>query len=666
MKYKTKDQGFSLIEILIAVLILSVGILAVSKLQGQLIRGSSDANQRTVATSIAQKKIDDLKSFTKLKSDNTWAQAIALTGTLPQTEVAYTHIAGNSNLTTYTETGGLISPSASITVGPTVYSLNWEVEEYWHSAALSAPTTTEPSPSPDKSDFKKVTVTVGWNNETGEAQSISLDTVVYSYAPALTALSDNSQDGGEPPSASYTPELAPDVIDINVNTGQDRQTSKALPDAVSTGQGSNTIVSFEVVTYSPDGDYDYVADRQEEFVTVDCHCTLSGSTASAYPPGHARWVGTDRSDFVGTPIPKATATQINNANAAEELCQTCCKDHHDVTNSLVKYVEGTNSGDHPHYKSDGVEAGADDEYIESCRLKRIDGILRVFQDWDLKDILVMNRSDLTEGSDLLGEYVTYQQDFILDLVASAGTGETKPTSSTDINTTVGGSQQLEARGIYIDNVYDEYGILSAEYISYIQDSNNTDQLEKIPFAEVNLTLLANWSSLDSDTVTVTNEGVATVVDPVNDYYGTYSRGWIEGISEGITSVTAFMETGNDGLTQITPQGASYLNDAITINVGASASAINITIDFTIDYPSPSTVTPSDRPTPIITITGDTNSTCNPVSNGSTYTCPVTAPWTGTIQVTVDGACSGSSSIYEPSTALTADTTHTFSSFSCSI
>ena len=60
MKRITKSHGFSLIEVMIALLVLAVGILGISKLQGTLIRNTSDANQRTVAVSVAQQKIDDL------------------------------------------------------------------------------------------------------------------------------------------------------------------------------------------------------------------------------------------------------------------------------------------------------------------------------------------------------------------------------------------------------------------------------------------------------------------------------------------------------------------------------------------------------------------------------------------------------------------------------
>ncbi len=53
-----------------------------------------------------------------------------------------------------------------------------------------------------------------------------------------------------------------------------------------------------------------------------------------------------------------------------------------------------------------------------------------------------------------------------------------------------------------------------------------------------------------------------------------------------------------------------------------------------------------------------------------YTCNVTAPWTGTIQISVDVTtgkptlrCSGQSTVFSGS-GLISDTTHNFAQFSC--
>jgi type IV pilus assembly protein PilV len=54
------EKGFSLIEILIAVTVFAIGILAVGKMQFTAIKGNSFANDLTEATTLAQNRIEGL------------------------------------------------------------------------------------------------------------------------------------------------------------------------------------------------------------------------------------------------------------------------------------------------------------------------------------------------------------------------------------------------------------------------------------------------------------------------------------------------------------------------------------------------------------------------------------------------------------------------------
>lgn len=602
MKIRKNHRGFSLIEVMIALVIVAVGALGIAKLQGVLVKNSSDANQRTVAVAIAQKKIDDLRSFVHLNvGTNTdeipdvWEKGIA------SKLLSYTHIANpsNNNLSTYTGTGGTITPAstdAPITVGNYSYTLDWDVTDYWYVSALSAPTMTQPSPAPSHSDMKAVIVTVSWLDEQGASQKVSLNTVVEAYSPAVTALSDNSGPGAGAvsPLATYVPELAPDVIDVDVDTGegQFRQTSKPLPDAVKTGADANTLVSFEVVTYheTSENSDEFIADIKEEFVTVDCKCQFTGN-GIALPPAHVVWDDEDntRSDYLASYINKPVASQVDNANAVDEICTICCRDHHDVTSTEIApkvRFDGQTiaSGDHAHYQSDGTTLAVQASnhiYVESCRFKRIDGIMRAFQDWSLKSLTVMNRADLVEGSQLQDDYATYVQELVFSHYG-VSTVPSKPALRTPIYSAVGTKQQLESRGVYIDKVYevDSYGnfVESTAHLSYISDPDNLDRLEKTPFSEVNLTLLSLWDSSSTDKATVTSEDVATISDPDNTYYGTYSRGWIDALAATDVSgvdITSQIKPNNDGITQLNIHGVSTVDD--TVNVRISAAAANVTV-----------------------------------------------------------------------------------------
>ncbi len=582
MKMTNKNRGFTLIEVMVALLVLALGILGISKLQGTLIRNSSDANQRSVAMTLAQKKVDDLKSFVHLDDDidNDPATTETWDPTDPLDEQSYAFIDDNA--------GGTIA-SGNITIGNYNYTLTWDMDHWYYASVGSTAVSTSAATIDAKSQFKKVAVTVAWNDQTGTPQSVVLETVIDAYAPDLTALSDNSHDGGDLPRARYTPELAPDVIDITVDTGDGvkRQTSKPLPDAVSTGSNSNILVSFEVISYHQDGS-EFIRDRQEEFVTVDCHCNLSAANAVAFPPGHVLWNETDndRHDFVDFPISKASGSETNNANAVDEICDTCCRDHHDDTASLVKYVDGTGTGDHPHYRASGALATTPGhEYIESCRFKRIDGVLRVFQDWDLKDLTTMNRNNLVDGDPLQAQYISYVEQLLKDEIEGT-TLAVQPVLRTPVSSAVGTIQQLESRGVYIDKVYDTTGTLSSEYASYVVNSANADRLERVPFSEVNLTLLSQWNSASTADVSVRNDAIATVSDPVNDYYGTYSRGLITAHAAVVlpgVNITSSMEPSNDGITQlaVNPSPTTPVSDTVAVIVAATATNITVTGDISL-------------------------------------------------------------------------------------
>ncbi len=671
MNKRSNSRGFSLIEVMVALLVLALGILGISKLQGTLIRSSSDANQRAIAVSIAQEKIDDLKSFSKINSSDGWAVS-GQSSNLTANNLAFTHIDDNVGGAPV-GTEGLLANQA-ISRGNAIFNLTWDVEDYeFDTGAMTAA-----SSASSTIDFKEVTIDVSWVDEVSSQQSISLSTIIDSRNPALTSLSGKSKQGGEPPVSEYLPEEAPDVIDVSVDTGGNkfRQTSKPLPDAISQGQNANTVVSFEVVTYSkyngPIAGLDFVADTIEEYVTVDCKCQFSASNSVSRSAAHVRWnpETENRFDYPGDLVSKQTATPTGNVNEVDELCTTCCRDHHDVNDATKPvYVPGTTGGNHPHYTEDDTVASqsSGDTYVESCRMKRIDGIYRVFQDWNLYDLTVIERGQLSDTGALQGPYSNYVKDFVLDFIVDPDTA-VKPSERSPVPLTVGAGAQLQSRGVFIDNVYDDTGSVNpSDYTTYVNSDTNTDRVDKIPFAEVNLSLLSNWSSSDTNKVSVTNEPVATIPDTSTDYYGLYSRGFIvaQDATDPDPTVTSVMRRDNDGLTQLTsrPSPGSQ-TDSVDIDISEGEGPITLTFTFDdITYPG------TRESTPELSISG--GATCNWDENIDTFTCFVTAPWTGTAQITVEvtsgpqsDRCTGESSTYSPPAPLEMDTKHNFGVIDC--
>jgi prepilin-type N-terminal cleavage/methylation domain-containing protein len=74
------EQGFTLLELLIAIVILAVGLLAAASMQGTALRADSFANRGTNVTTIAQQIMDDLMSV-DIQMGNAWFATFTTAGT---------------------------------------------------------------------------------------------------------------------------------------------------------------------------------------------------------------------------------------------------------------------------------------------------------------------------------------------------------------------------------------------------------------------------------------------------------------------------------------------------------------------------------------------------------------------------------------------------------
>jgi prepilin-type N-terminal cleavage/methylation domain-containing protein len=57
-----KENGFTLVEVLIAVMVLAVAFLAMYQMQAMAVRGNETANQVTIATMLAQDKMEEIRN----------------------------------------------------------------------------------------------------------------------------------------------------------------------------------------------------------------------------------------------------------------------------------------------------------------------------------------------------------------------------------------------------------------------------------------------------------------------------------------------------------------------------------------------------------------------------------------------------------------------------
>ncbi|WP_051275625.1 type IV pilus modification PilV family protein [Aestuariibacter salexigens] len=555
-------RGFTLIEVIVVAFIVMLGVTGYVTLQSEYVRTDSTLNLRTIATELAQEKLDDLRQFNALESN--------------PGDIAYNDIDDN--------VGGSIAAGAvdvAIKTGDGQthqFTRSWAVTEQYFvdTDADGAPDTWLdegdaglPAALPAYASQKMVEVTVSFQDNTGAAKQVDVSGSVAPIPVGRSFQATNESDNAKAqPQVVYNPGRAPDVIAYDLGNGENIETSKPVPDIDK--QGDNNVVQFETIRYIE------LIDRtdkleQEEFLTVNCECVLAGTgegyTASVtmlddeelvVKPGEVVTKMTGRVDGVGQPA----------------LCEECCRDHHDNLDTVASgsYYRTEGGLPHGHYKRTGENTfvpatSVGSKYDEVCRFKRVNGYFALYTDWQLVDIVQFDDQFLFDDA-ALAAYINYSE----NVVAAEVTGGSKPIRPEGRDMTVApGGYQLISRGIYVDRLTSDHRDAIRAKIA----AGDSDWKAITPFYDINLTLLSDWSSKDTNIVTVTQEPIQTIVDPVNDFYGTYSRGRLEALRDGITNTRVFSTAFNSGITgtgAISPVdvSAGVLDDTLVVTVDSKA------------------------------------------------------------------------------------------------
>lgn len=688
------QKGIGLLEVLVAAAVFALGVMAVVKLQGEFLKGGSEADARAIAVQLAQQKLDDLRRF----------------GTSGANSFAFTDIANDA--------GGTIASDASTSngvnaIGNTDYSLGWAVTDYYFSGtpASQTPTTT---PSGNVAQ-KRITITVGWTDQAGNAQSVQLSDILNSMAPTTAAgLSGGASSGSATtgPQVTYTPSASADVVAVSVGTGTSRET------LVPTVTGNE--VKFTAYTYNASGKLL----RQEDFATVGCTCTKSATQGSGRTPAHAVWdtSGKTFKDLDGDVVTKDVGTKANNQQ--DDLCDACCRDHHDPGSGITDVVSSNpttadpltsgggddtadgqvycdpasgvydrcydpfrdaggvddfSSGKHIHYTSAGAAVAAGGDYVESCRMKRVDGYWRVYQDWhrvDLQAFLLTNAAGTTMFTGATkSDYASYVQaivDGILDNGAISkfyGQSLTLPTapsakltSSNPLSLAVNDTVQMTGRAIYVD-------YLSNSLLTQVRQkkSGGEDYLVDVPFYEVDVT---ERSPTCSESPISTQDSTypggwcrptgtsSMTVGAVGSGANALNAGQIKGVSDsgGQKTVIFDFRRSNSGLTgSSSPADVNssatnrdrYKDRAsiVTVVTGSGATTVNLSVSLTGGSPTSSLLSYTDASGTV---------QCTGVNTGP-FTCPVHSGVAGTLTYSGSNAtqtCTGSGSY----SAITANAT----------
>jgi type IV pilus modification protein PilV len=544
--------GFSLLEVMIAVVILSVGLLALASLQVHLIRASADSKAQSIALSLAKDKLEQLRNF--------------------QTMAAYRALTDRALPTCPS------SDTECITVGAVTFARGWTVDRYAFNTTTGfqslADTVAVPAGYGTNNEFKRIIVQVSWQEASGATQQIQVEDALGALDPADSAKiakSSRTVAARKPKVIIRNPAGTEGVIPIAIGNGSDTAATNPTPEV--TGRGTNTerVVEtrYDVLTYAAlSGDNTKAtAQNRVETSVVGCTCNVNnGGGVTGMRPTYwdgDRYTVPSPANFTA---PAGVATNL--AVPESRLCTACCRDHHDnSTAASSRILSGQAKFDprrttHDHYAIDSITDAATGtvatgDYREACRLIRVDGIFRVASDAfnDHMDLL-----ETKTGSDGIVEHLPVPSDaatlnyagttsspgFVLNYMNSRFvTGTAYNTrmamtpspalhpASVTITKSIYDFRWQHARGLYID--YLEPAAIAAITKAKADCAARTPSpcttaetktavLKVLPFTSINLSEVANWRSFglrnettptteSTDLITVTNDDfLESIVD----------------------------------------------------------------------------------------------------------------------------------------------------------
>ena len=643
--HSPRATGFSLIEVLVSVVVMSFGLLSLAALQSALFKAGADTRAQSVALALATEKIEYFEGY-------------------PDREAFQSFTDGDD---------------AAVTIDGIAYTRSWDVERFAYPEAggnFAAVADTGPTPANyvSNNEFKRIQVGVTWTDATGAAQQVELETAIASLSPQDTAkIAKVASTGGPrgPEIIIVNPASEEGVIPIAVGDGSDTAATNPKPEVAGKSNSQRVIETrFDVLTYAALSGSEALAQSRVETVVAGCTCDYGNAPATAgkrptYWNG-LRYVVPEDST---TPAPAGVAADVDVQSAQ---CTICCRDHHDpVAVEGAKFdPRRASHTEHQLYDTDTGQLGAltsSGQYTESCRLIRVDGVFRVASDLynDYMNLLATdNGADAT-----ISDYVptaaatTNYQNFVLaylegkfvngssgsynTVLAPDSTGVLALESTHSLNVPTspipiarpaeldGAStlKWLHDRGLYIDYLEDEAIQAINEAKEDCDGTGGADPtaaqlrtcvLRVLPFTTINLTELANWTPAVGDEIVVSNNDFRTSLDSDTPVRGKVVPGSSPSPSTTTNAVAAIRKS-NSGVAvmrgAIDTDDLAALTDAQAFQPDGSWSGADNdagsggTFSIRLDNYTFTNVNPTFSVAP--------TATCNPATSGTTQPNPFT-------------------------------------------
>jgi Tfp pilus assembly protein PilV len=380
--------GFSMLDALIAIVVLATGLLALAVLQGAMTRSAADSRARAQVGAFTQSVIDRMRfaGYDTAAPSTIFAQGDTITpgGTCSAGSTALTTLqrlasdaqcaqdaAGVSNLTTTITTAQLYCGTSGSTFA------------------------TASSCTPDQATYKQLKLTSTWTDSTGATRSLAMDTTLspITSTPTNNSLTNSNFStgiGASPTVREANPGNTLGVIPIAVSDTSNAAATNPKPVVTNTGTTFTTLMYV-----SSNSQLTQITQRVDTKV-VQCSCKFGGpasadsnlTTVLKQPYGPTYWDGTK---YVSPAKAKITGSSSNSETGVDTSatqdasCDICCRDRNDVDSSgtslgnvdaqgnSVLFDNYTGNTSKYRYVSGTLTAETSGAFVQACRMIRVDG-----------------------------------------------------------------------------------------------------------------------------------------------------------------------------------------------------------------------------------------------------------------------------------------------------
>lgn len=645
----SRTSGFSLIEIMIAVVVLATGLLALAALQGALARNSADTKARGAIMAALTSRMNDIRQSPPA-SGKTWTMSDGWVS-------AAATQAGASDL--------------QVVEGVSAYSWN----------GTGYVTTSVASPT---SVYVRATLTATWTAADGKdnagnagKRSLSLNSDVssriYGDGSGYPVPDPTGSASKKPIIRQANPSNTPGVIPL---VSGSQATAASNPQPIKLGSSGNKLIgtAFDVLNYVPEGTTAKIIKRFQTEV-IKCRCAYGaggGYSVAGEAQWPAVWDGATYSTYKGSGDPAgktANAGQNSTYQSSQSpRCTECCRDHHDAAGNLNKdsYYDPEETVTSK-YNDDLGSPVSSGPYVAACRVVKVDGIWKTAADMYLRSYGLLETKSSTDGlvqakSGLPSDAATlayagsttvtgFVKDYLSNYTGSSTTAPVDaqttqtmfddparglnnpppPTGITIASPSDTDERYLHGRGLYVDYLSAAARQAVGAAISACSTQTPSKALAEcilpvLPFTTVNLTEMAKWLASDATVLTI------NTTKSLNWNVSQPSGGRTTGIKVGAANNVSAIRTSNSGLAvsddipgAVDKNGdLSTLTDSQAFTVGGGSGNPTPIGTFNVSI-SGGGGSPSVKST--LSTTG-----CTWSGTYSAYSCPSTSalPQTGTI------------------------------------